>query len=317
MKYLLMSLLIVIGIVSCQKEITDEIAVDPSDTIKVITADTGKLQADIDGVRWVANGTVKATYSAADTNGLPPYFTISATSTDGRTLVFGGVDSIVRAKVYDMYAIDTSFFVNAANYSDSSSTTKGAFTSQDSILIFGTKVGSFSITSFDASKKTISGSFSFKVGRDSDSSIKTFTNGTFTNVPYTIASNPGSQGTDSFHVKINDTLFNAYNIVPGVGAGAVAINGVDSLGNKTVAVSFPQTIAPGSYIFDMLTRSAIYSIGTSVAYPVTAGTGSLQILENNSVSKRVRANFSFVGKRAGVTGDSARLTEGYFSVELP
>ena len=315
MKYLLLSLLVLIGIVSCQKEITDEVP-GGVDTTIVVTP-TGKMEADIDSVRWVANGTVKATYSAADTSGFPPYISISATSTDGRTLVFGGVDSIVRTKVYDMYAIDTTFFISAASYSDSSSATKGAFSSQDSIFVFGTKVGSFAITSFDTVNKTISGSFSFKVGRESDSSIKTFTNGTFTKVPYTKAVIPGNTGTDSFHVKINDTLFNAYTVAPGVGAGAVSVNGVDSLGQKTVVVSFSETITPGSYTFDMLTRSAIYSIGTTVAYPVTAGTGSLQIIENNSVSKRVRANFSFVGKRTGVTNDSARLTEGYFSVELP
>ena len=314
MKYLLLSLLVVIGIVSCQKEITDEV---PSgvDTTIVVTP-TGKLEADIDSVRWVANTSVKAYYSGADTSGTPPTLLITAVSSNGRTLNIGIIDSLVRTHVYDIYAIDTAI-VNGVNYADSTSATKGSFSSIDSVFAIGIKVGTVSITVADTANKTISGNFSFKVGRSSDTSFRNFTNGTFTNVPYTKTGGYiPTPGTDSFHVKINDTLFTAYNV--GVASvGNVTVSGWDSLNKKNVSLLFADTIYPGSYSFGNTPPRAQYFVDSTHIYSPTASSGILQILENNSVSKRVRGNFSFVGRRTGSTTDSARLTEGYFSVELP
>lgn len=303
------------GIVSCQKEITDEVDSFPFDTTVVIT-DTGKLEANIDGVRWVANKDVKAQFIAADTNGTPAIISISATSTNGRELNFGVIDSGVH--VYSVFTTDTTFFANGAEYSDSTSPSKGSFYSSDSMTTNHIKIGTISITTIDTVNKTISGSFSFKVYRKSDTTSRSFTNGVFTKVPYTkIGGIIPSAGTDSFHVKINDTLFNAFSIVPLNGVGAVSINAADSLGKQSVAITFTDTIKPGNYNFDQLTRFGVYTFNSSTIYPASMGTGSLQILENNATSKRVRGNFSFVGKNASAPSDSARLTEGYFSVELP
>ena len=295
MKYFLLSLFIIIGIVSCQKEITGEVDSFPFDTT-VVTPDTGKLQADINGVRWVANKDAKAQFIAADTNGTPAIIAITATSINGRELNFGVIDSGVH--VYSVFTNDTTIFANGAEYSDSTSPAKGSFYSSDSNTTNHIKIGTISITNIDTINKTITGTFSFKVYRQSDTTSKSFTNGIFTKVPYTkIGGVIPSAGTDSFHVKINDTLFNAFSIIPLNGIGAVSINASDSVGRQSVALTFNDTIKPGNYTFDLLTRFGVYTLNSSTIYPATVGTGLLQILENNVVSKRVRGNFSFVGKR--------------------
>ncbi len=315
MKYFLLSLLVIIGIVSCQKEITDDVDSFPFDTTIVIK-DTGKLEADINGVRWVANKDVKAQFIAADTSGTPAIISISATSTNGRELNFGVIDSGVH--VYSVFTNDTSFFSNGAEYSDSTSPSKGSFYSSDSNTTNYIKIGTISITNIDTTNKTITGSFSFRVYRQSDTTSRSFTNGVFTKVPYTkIGGIIPSAGTDSFQVKINDTLFNAFSIIPISSSGTIAINAADSLGNKSVALTFKDTVRPGSYTFNLINQSGVYTLNSTNAYIPTIGTGLLQIIENNAISKRVRGNFSFVGKNAANPSDSARLTEGYFSVELP
>ena len=314
MKYLLLSLIVLIGIVSCQKEITDEVTVITDTTI--LPMDTGKLEVDIESVHWVANKEVKAQFIAADVNGTPALIVLTATSSNGRELNFGMLDSGVH--VYSVFSGSTTLFQNRVEYSDSTSPAKGSFYSTDSLSSNSVKIGTISITSIDSVNKTVTGSFSFKVFRQSDTTTRNFTNGTFTKVPFTkTGSSIPVAGTDSFRVKINDTLFNAYTVTPANGVGAVAINASDSSGKKTVVLSLVDTIKPGTYSFDLLTRSAIYTLNTTAVYAVTPGTGLLQILENNAVSKRVRGNFSFVGKSFINPTDTARLTEGYFSVELP
>lgn len=315
MKKYLLIIVALVTIIACQKELNGD--VDPSlfDTTPVVV-DTGKLQADVNGVRWVANNTVVAQFIAPDTNGTPGLFLLSATSNNGRELNIGLIDSGVH--VYSLFTNDTSFISNGAEYSDSTSPAKGSFYSSDSITPNRVKVGTVTITQIDTVNKTVSGTFSFKVYRQSDNSSRSLTNGTFTKVPYTktggIIPTPS---TDTFHVKISDTLFDAFSIIPINSSGTVSINGTDSTGNKTVAVTFKDTIKPGNYTFDLFNRSGVYTLNSTKIYTPTPGTGLLQILENNAVSKRVRGNFSFTGKNPIMASDTVQLKEGYFSVELP
>ena len=313
MKYCLSLLILFFALTSCQKELTEEIFNQPPVDTTIIIVDTpvvGNLRANIDSLAWVADKAVSATYSPGDSL-LPALIIIKGIGKDNRSLEFGVVDSGLR--VYDIYANDTSF--NGATYSDSSSRSRGAFFTSDGPS--GTKIGTIEITAIDSIRKTIAGRFSFKVYRKSDSAIVNFTNGEFSDIPFTrTAGLPPSTVTDTFHVKIKDTLFNAYTIIAASVAGSVSINASDSVGNKRVTISIPENIAPGTYNFNLISRNAIYSTGGTTAYVPAANSGTLVILENNAVSKRVRGNFSFNGSVPGSPSSTAALTDGYFSVEL-
>ncbi len=313
MKYLLLSLIVLAGIVSCQKEITDQVPFD----INIDSLLPGKLEADIDSVQWTANGSVTAKFVPADTSGVPALITISALSTDGRELNIGLIDSGVH--VYSIYSIDTTF-VSGVEYSDSTSIAKGSFYSNDTLPSgasnTGIKVGTVSITSIDTANKRINGTFEFTVYRHGDTTQRKFTGGSFTNVPYTSSVTPGSATTDTFHVKINDTLFNAFNIGSVAGSGAAAVGGSDSMATKSVTVYFPDTVLVGNYNFDSVIRRAQFIVNTDT-FNAIKNAGTLDILEHNTTSRRVRGNFAFVGLKSTNPADSAKLTEGYFSVELP
>ena len=315
MKYFLLSLFVFIGIISCQKEITDEVDSFPFDTT-VVVKDTGKLEADIDSVHWVASLATKATYEDRDSLGNPPLLTISAASSDGSTLTIAVIDSIVRTKVYDIYAIDSGY-LNIAEYDDSTSASKGTFYSNDSIFTPGIKVGTVSITAFDTTNKTISGTFSLKLGRSKDSSYRNFANGKFTKIQYTKSTNiVSTSGPDSFYVKINDTLFSPDFVEVQFISSRIAVAAYNSARTKSMTIYISDTTKTGNFTFGAI-PSVTYLSNITSGYAPNINTGNLEVLEYNPPNKRLRANFSFIGKNITNSSDSLRFTQGYFSVETP
>ena len=242
MKYLLLSLLVVIGIVSCQKEITDEVP-GGVDTTIVVTP-TGKMEADIDSVHWVANESVYAVFSPADSFNKASLI-ISGTGTDSNELTMIVADS--GKHVYSIISSDSAD--NTVVFGDTASSAHGDYFSTLGPPF--SKVGSVAVTSIDTAKKTISGTFTFKVYR-SDSATKTFTNGTFTDVPYVTIGDTGLTSTDTFRVKYSDTAFSARPGEVAVASSGISlgIGAKDSSGRRNFDVTFPLTIVPGTYSFD-------------------------------------------------------------------
>ncbi|HEX8462440.1 MAG TPA: DUF6252 family protein [Segetibacter sp.] len=294
---------------SCQKEITGEVIDTTTTTTPPATTVQGNMKAKIDGVQWIADKAAGASFSTAG-NGLPRLLNITGMSKDKKLVTITLVDSGVH-----VYTLNDQVFQGGV-FQDSASSNVFAFVTNQGPP--GVNTGTVSVLSIDTTKKTISGSFKFTVYRQMDNTKKEITEGSFTNVPYVNGSNimPPAATTDTFTVKVNNTLFKPYSI-SGIAdpiMKSVSIFGSDSLVLKIAGLNFPTDIKPGSYILDFFGATYIgqYMDGTNT---MASNSGTLELLENNTSTKRIRGKFNFKAVSFINPAISADLTEGYFSVQ--
>jgi hypothetical protein len=313
------SLLSILGalilLCSCQKEYSLN---DPSGTGSGTggtggggSAVTGDFRAKIGGVQWVANQAA----SAVRNNGI---INISGLSTDGQFVTMTLMDSGVH--VYTLNDV----VMNAGAYTPNQSQTTIAYTSNSSNdpALAG---GSCTITSIDAVNHKMSGTFSFKVYRQTDNTSKSITEGSFTNITYTTTSGiPPAAATDTFRVKMDGVDWTSYSItatnINMTGFNKIAITSTyDANNTKNMGLTFDNTIVPGSYVFDLFDVVGQYNPTSSVTNPnpYAGSGGNLTILEHNTTTHRIRGNFNFVAAPLLGTGAPVSFTAGYFSVHYP
>jgi hypothetical protein len=264
------------------------------------SASQADFRAVIDGNDWVAaTGSGLAVILNGEIN-------ISGSSSDGSSLAILITDTIPGT-----YPLSQTTF-STASYSDNSSpqpytTNQSADTAQAG--------GFVSITSIDRVKHFLSGTFSFNVYNAALGQKKTIRSGVFDSLPY-ISSLPPANGTDTFYAKINDTSWNAQSILTGTSSGGqFYVQGSNLDGTRAVILYMPPSVAPGNYTLDVSTGTyvGVYS-PTVTSFLVSQNNGTLSVLENNTVSRRLRANFNFVATDPSGGGGSAQLTGGYLSV---
>jgi Family of unknown function (DUF6252) len=286
-------IVICFGVNSCQKELNidgiDSTIVAPPGSV------SGILIAKIDGVQFVAN---KATGITRALNRI----SIVGQSNDGQLIALGVADSGVH-----VYSLDISS-VNFGAYSlnnDVAYTSNGGSTGAES-------GGTLSITSIDAVNKTMSGTFSITVFRQTDLTQKIITEGVFKDISYTTTAIPPSNSTDTFRVKTDGVAFPVFSVIGISVFNMINLSTSDQSVSKTVGISVPSNVTPGVYTFALFGLDYIgqYNIGTSY---LVANSGTLTILEHNTTTKRIRGNFNFSAEELIGTKTSV-LTEGYFSV---
>jgi Family of unknown function (DUF6252) len=179
--------------------------------------------------------------------------------------------------------------------------------------------GEVTLTAINTLNNTVSGTFSFTVYRTSDGTQRTITSGVFTNIPYT-STLPGSAPGDTVNAIIDGATFTSQSIQASVTDAQLTILGSTSNASQSVALIVPTNATVGSHA---LTPSggtpaylAVYDFvspsGNNTAAP--ASTGSVNILENNAATSRIRGSFSFT-TTDGTTGNSNHtVASGYFSV---
>lgn len=290
-----------LSVVSCQKEIDfdQNNPARPQDPAGV----TGNMKATINGKPWVAD---KVT-AAARMQGL---ISIIGVSTDRKTVTMTLTDSGVHRYIL------SDVTMNAAAHIDSTEANGFAYTTNQGV--YPTQAGGeVNITAIDTAKKTISGTFAFKVFREMDGAGKTITAGSFTNLAYSTTLPPSSVK-DTFRVKIDGAAWTPASItgmaVPLM--NQIAVNATTSNGSKTVGLVFPSAITPGSYTLDLFgaTYIGLYNPDTDPNHSKGSVSGMLQILEHNTTTHRIRGNFNFRGEELLNSQNFANLTEGYFSV---
>lgn len=286
---------------SCQKEVDPGILGNNQNPV------SGNFKAKIDGTQWVAN-------SGAGAYRMLGYISITGRSTDRKYLSITLTDSGVHN-----YTLDDNS-MNAASYIDSSLSNAVNFTTNQGINP-GDAGGVVNVTSIDAVNKTISGTFSFRVFRQMDGAQRTFTEGSFTNIPYATTLPPGS-ATDTFRVKIGGTLW----VPPTVFASKtpavppltpqIAITGTSADGTKSVGMFMPDNVVPGNYAFDLFggIYLGLYNPDTDPSHSQGAMSGTLTILSHNTTTRRIRGNFNFHAEALLNPLLFSELTEGYFSV---
>ncbi len=285
---------------ACQPELSSPNSTNPNIT--------GDFRAKVNGVQWVAN-------RASGASRILGLINLTGQSTDGKTITITLQDSGVRT-----YAL-TQTALNAGVLSDSSAGTI-SFTSNGSADT-SKAGGSVNVTVIDTVRKTISGTFRFKVYRATDSSSRSITEGVFNNLSYAVTLQQPS-GTDTFRVKVNGVDFpyasvNAVRLTTPIDIVSVTASTANIA--KSVGITLPGNVTVGTYNFaplgfDYIGQYNINTTATSGIY-MSSYTGTVEVLEHNLSTKRIRGNFSFKAKTLLPPPDSANLTAGYFSVKYP
>jgi Family of unknown function (DUF6252) len=261
----------------------------------------GTFNAQINGVQWIAADTAKGASLLA---GL---INITGISADHKQLSITLADTI--AGVYTLDQGSSSLAAYADN--DSSdiyafSTNQGVDTSQAGGLVV--------ITAIDRVKKTLSGTFSFKLFRDIDGHQKVITTGVFYKLPY-VSSLPPSKNSDTLRASIDGNGWVAQSINGQSISGQTAISGSLISGAQNIGLIIPTGISPGTYSLDFtgLTYIGLYNPTPAIALASTSGT--LTILSNSIRTQRIRGNFEFLATDpTGGSTPSHTITNGFFSV---
>jgi Family of unknown function (DUF6252) len=301
MKLLLKTLSFVVLICSfssCQKEVSYETPVAGSGG----TSGKGSLKMKIDGVQWVADATVGASI-------MNDVMNVTGLGKDKKTFIITFL-SVHSGK----FSLNPEKNEAAAVLMDGAETTPIGYASNQGAD--STKSGGIvNVTKIDTAKKTMSGTFSGILLRAFDGKSKKITEGIFENISYATTL-PASSGTDTFSVKINDTLWQPQSI-SGLAisfTNQISIVGNNAQANKTVGITVPGNIAPGSFTFGFFEPCAGQYNFDGVYR--TADGGTLQILEHNTSTKRIRGKFNFnaISLLPGNAAD-VKISEGYFSVK--
>lgn len=293
--YTVMSLLLLSTLWSCRKEVSTE-------NNSGINPGAGSFTAQIDGVTWTAADTAKGASI------LVGQINLIGVSADNRQLSITLDDTVT-----GVYAL-TQSSVSLAAFANNDSSELYAFTSNQG-MDTSQAGGIVTVTEIDKANKTISGTFSFKLYRDVDGHQKTVKNGVFNRLPY-VNSLPPANGTDTLEAVIDGQAWVAESIVASAISSQLTISGSDLNAAQTIGLIIPINVAPGAYTLDY---TALNYIGVYVpggTQGMASISGNLQILENNSTTRRVRGNFDFLAvSPQDPTGEAHNITKGYFSVQ--
>jgi hypothetical protein len=279
---------------SCQKEVDYALNQNNSNV-------TGDFRAKIEGSQWVANKAAVASRMAGVIN-------ITGLGTDRKLITITLTDSGVHRYILSDNTM------NAAAYVDSTLPNTFAFTTNQGT--YPTQAGGeVNITSIDTVNKKISGTFSFKAYRMMDDLQRTITEGSFTNISYATTL-PPSSSTDTFKVKINGSSWTPGFVASVSTMGTLAVSGSDAAGVKSVGLTMPSTITPGTYTLDLFGAQYIglYNPDSDPNHSQASTSGTLTILSHNTSTRRIRGTFSFHAEALLNPLLFSEITEGYFAV---
>ena len=287
------AILCLLLVCSCQKEYS----VATGGTGGGITASAGGVfKAKINGVQYTADAFATASVLLGST-------TILANSKDKRFFAIEITDTVSGTYTLDQHSVHAIVLV------DSTDANKEAFSTNEGTDT--TQAGGKVTISIDKVKKIVSGTFSCKLFRDADGKQKQITEGSF-QIPYanTITA---SKTTDTFRAKIDGADWVAKSVSTAVSGGLFTVVASEQNLTKIVSIQLPQTVTPGTYDFDF-TGDYVGLYLPDGSSPYTADTGKITVLERNTVSKRIRANFNFKATALSNGTTTATFTNGYFSV---
>ena len=291
LSYCLLSF-ILFSFFACTKEVSHENGSQPT------SAGNGNFYSTIDGKAWNADSLQIALVN----NGM---VRISGLSKTGEQ--FTMILPAFKVGTYTLSATSSGYIL----YVSLISNPQNAWLSN-----IGSASGKVTISGIDSVNKTVSGTFQVNLVNPFDNSVKSVTKGVFNNVPY-ISGNvvpPPGGVTDTLLATIDGSKFDAIQILPNVNAGALVIAGIAADG-RNLDLVMPATVSPGSYSFDIATGTYIgaYFPSSTAAPLVSINNGSLTILMNDTVARRIKGTFSFIASTT-TNATTANITKGYFSM---
>jgi hypothetical protein len=199
--------------------------------------------------------------------------------------------------------------------------------------------GQLTITEIDIDMATISGTFSFEGAReavdaqgnpviDGDGNpvieFVSVSNGAFNSIPYTeeAGGGGGTGGTlDPFFAKVDgvnfvpDTVNSTRNVISNV--PMINIVALNSEGEK-IRIDIPEALGVGTFAMEQLSDGtkliAQYNAGAGTE-DLSSNPGSIEILEFNTLTGRIVANFAFTATDPlGINPTVVEVTDGNFEV---
>lgn len=254
----------------------------------------GDFRADIDGTSWVANSVSRASRAGG-------FITLYGKNFNNKTITMIVKDSGVHS-----YSFSSTSTTNVGIYEDSSITPVAAWSTTQWLApgIYG----DMNITEIDTVRKLMTGTFTINVYRSIDDQSKAITNGVFIKIPYsqTVVAPPLA---DTFRVKVDGIAYPFSNLTLNTVGANFSITASEGAGISSTNLILSSTLAPGTYNIGGTEFNAFYAEGSTVW---TGSTGTVTILENNAVTRRIRGDFSFTG--VNTLFPDVALTEGYFSM---
>lgn len=183
----------------------------------------------------------------------------------------------------------------------------------------GTAGGTITITSIDSISHLVSGTFQFTLVNPADNTSKTITKGLFNYIPYSdgmggVINPPPGGITDTLNAFIDGVKFVSADVVHSITSGQLLLAGFSASGIQDLGLIMPPDIVPGSYSLDFATGQyiGIYNPTPSITL-ISQSSGTLTIISNDTVAKRIKGTFNFTASPTG-SGTPAVITEGYFSI---
>lgn len=300
-RYLLVFIVLITA--ACQKEIgVDSLSptpgTGPGPVTPPVTANAA-LKMKIGGTQWLADKGGQASILAG-------FITIEGLSADRKYLSILLDDTIPKTYTLNQTSLSSAELADSTDQN-------GSVYSTDQGTSAANAGGTVVVTGIDKVRKTISGTFQFRMFRNSDGKQKVITEGSFDKIPY-ISSLPPAAVTDTFQVKIDNVNWSGGSISTGMtSTGELFISASELNVSRSVNFFIPASIAPGSY--DLVPTSAYFAIyNPDLNTFLVAQSGKLVILEHNLTTKRIRGSFDFKAVETGGT-KTAVLSQGYFSLK--
>jgi hypothetical protein len=294
-----------VGITSCDNEPLEGEFPQQDDPTQI---EAGELRAEIDGSSYVStNGS-----AIIDENG---FMVLTATNGIGNILTLAAEN--IGVGTFDIGAGNTSGSQNAAIYTLFDNGTNP----YTSAILFGGS-GQMTITAYDTTAMTISGTFSFIGARPAldaqgnpiigASGLPVFEtisieSGLFNEIPFEVSDSgtgggdPDPDPIDNFSAKVDDVFFSVDSLsvtrVVISDIPVIRIIAVDSLGAK-IRVDVPELLGVGNHDMVQISNGTeligLYNSNTG-GENLTSNPGSINITEFNTVAGILTASFQFTG----------------------
>jgi hypothetical protein len=287
--YLLFAVLL--SFISCTKELSKETGTGT----QIVNGD---FYATIDGSQWNADSLQLALVTNTG-------FSISGLSKTGEQISM--LLPVLKTGSYTFNALSAPIALS----SNILTNTSAVFISNT-----GAAGGIVTISSIDSVKHLVTGSFSFTLINPADNSRRSITAGIFDQVPYSVDTSGGitTSASDTLQATVGGVQFNSAQVVTSITDSTLFIAGISGDGVEDIALGMPQGVAPGSYNMDFATGTyyGVYNPSSALTL-LSQMNGTLTIISNDTVARRIVGNFSFIASPLS-SGTPVTITAGYFSV---
>jgi hypothetical protein len=287
--YLLIAVLF--SFISCSKELSKE----TSTGTQILN---GNFYATIDGTQWNADSLQLALLTNTG-------FSISGLSKTGEQITM--LLPTLKTGNYTFNALSAPIAICS-----------NLLVNLSSVYISNTGAadGNVTISSLDSVKHLVSGSFMFTLINPTDNSRTSITAGIFNSIPYSVDTTGGitTSSSDTLQATVGGVQFNSAQVVTSITDSTLFIAGISSDGVSDIALGMPQGVIPGTYPMDFATGTyyGVYNPSSSNTL-LSQMNGTLTIISNNTVTRRIIGNFSFIASPLS-SGTPVTISSGYFSV---